>query len=335
MLSYAFQALKDQGLREVDIEPFDNAQKLCAEIFLRCVNTQIKRGLGREYISTSETAASVRGKIDVSESIKTQSLLRRRLICEYDDYSTNTRLNQVMKATLTTLLRMDILPAQKKEAKNLLVFFDDVQAISLHQIDWAFQYNKSNASYQLLVSICYLIINGYLQTQIEGTTKLLDFFDEQRMSRLYEKFILEYYRRHYPELSPAAAHINWQLDFGEDTFLPTMKSDIMLRNDYNVLIIDAKYYSHSTQIQYDKHTVHSGNLYQIFTYVKNKEYELRDVDHTPVAGVLLYAKTDEEIHPECEYSMSGNRILVRTLDLNADFPIIADQLDQLVDYCMK
>ena len=32
MLSYAFQVLKDQGIREVDIESFDNVQKLCAEI---------------------------------------------------------------------------------------------------------------------------------------------------------------------------------------------------------------------------------------------------------------------------------------------------------------
>ena len=35
------------------------------------------------------------------------------------------------------------------------------------------------------------------------------------------------------------------------------------------VIIDAKYYSHTTQVQFDKHTLHSNNLYQIFTYVKN------------------------------------------------------------------
>jgi hypothetical protein len=36
------------------------------------------------------------------------------------------------------------------------------------------------------------------------------------------------------------------------------------------LIIDAKFYSHTTQMQYNIHTLHSNNLYQIFTYVKNK-----------------------------------------------------------------
>ena len=57
------------------------------------------------------------------------------------------------------------------------------------------------------------------------------------------------------------------------------------------------------QVQFNKHTLHSANIYQIFTYVKNKEYELREMDHT-VSGMLLYAKTDEEIYPNNVYTTS-------------------------------
>lgn len=92
--------------------------------------------------------------------------------------------------------------------------------------------------------------------------------------------------------------------------------------------IDAKYYEHSMQVQFNKHTLHSANLYQIFTYVKNKEYELREKEHT-VSGMLLYAKTDEEIYPNNVYQMSGNQITVRTLDLNLPFTEIAEQLDTI------
>lgn len=69
-------------------------------------------------------------------------------------------------------------------------------------------------------------------------------------------------------------------------------------------------------------------VYQIFTYVKNKEYEMRDKDHK-VAGMLLYAKTDEEIYPNNVYQMSGNQISVRTLDLNLPFSEIAEQLNTI------
>ncbi len=111
--------------------------------------------------------------------------------------------------------------------------------------------------------------------------------------------------------------------------LPVMQTDIMLKRGEKTLIIDAKYYAHSTQVQYDLHTIHSGNLYQIFTYVKNKEAELADQPHE-VSGMLLYAKTDEEIYPEQEYRMSGNRICVRTLDLSGAFDSIRSQLDDIV-----
>ena len=49
-----------------------------------------------------------------------------------------------------------------------------------------------------------------------------------------------------------------------------------------------------------------------------------------VAGMMLYAKTDEEILPDCTYRMSGNKINVKTLDLDCDFHQIANQLDSIV-----
>ena len=77
------------------------------------------------------------------------------------------------------------------------------------------------------------------------------------------------------------------------------------------------------------HTLHSNNLYQIFTYVKNKEFELKNCEHT-VSGMLLYAQTDEDIIPNNTYQMSGNQISVRTLNLNQDFSRIAESLDDIV-----
>ena len=76
--------------------------------------------------------------------------------------------------------------------------------------------------------------------------------------------------------------------------------------------------------------LHSGNLYQIFTYVKDKDTEFGDEPHR-VSGMLLYAATDKAIQPDNSYHMSGNQISVRTLDLNRDFSEIAAQLSAIVD----
>ena len=57
-----------------------------------------------------------------------------------------------------------------------------------------------------------------------------------------------------------------------------------------------------------------------------KTYLFNDTE----SGMLLYAKTDELVQPDNTYQMSGNQISVKTLDLNCDFALITEQLNQIV-----
>lgn len=326
MLAYAFQILREQGYASCGTEDFENTADLLSAILVKGVSIQIKRGLGRTYIEQTEPLSCLRGKIDVTESIKQQTLIKQQLVCTYDDFSENTYMNRILKTSMELLLRYDIPKTRKKELRNLLLYFKDVNTLDIYTIDWNFRFNRNNQSYQMLMSVCYLLIKGLLQTTADGTVKLMQFIDEQRMCRLYEKFILEYYRKHYPQIKTSSSQIGWALDDGISSMLPTMQSDIMLSHGDKILIIDAKYYSHTTQVQYDVNTLHSNNLYQIFTYVKNKA-----VAGGQVSGMLLYALTDEEVQPDNEYMMSGNKISVKTLDLNRDFTEIAVQLNSIVD----
>lgn len=328
MLSYAFQVLKEQEYKKIATEEFENVAELCAAILVKGMSIQIKRGLGREYIEQTEPLSTLRGRIEISESIRGRSMLRKQMVCTYDEFSVNSYLNRIIKTTMMLLLRSDISKTRKKDLRKILVYLSEVEELDVYTIDWNQQYNRNNQTYQMLISVCYLVIKGLLQTNSDGTTKMMDFLDEQRMSRLYEKFILEYYRKGFPQLNASASQIPWGVDDGVRTMLPIMQTDITLTHGEDVLIIDAKYYSRTTQTQYDVHTLHSNNLYQIFTYVKNKEVELTAHPHT-ISGMLLYAQTDEEILPNNTYHMSGNIISVRTLDLDQDFTSIAHQLNQI------
>ena len=329
MLSYAFQVLNEQGYKDIATEQFDNVAELCAAILSKGIAVQLKRGLGKEYIPQTEALSSLRGKIDITESIKTQSLLRKQLICTYDDFTVNSYLNRILKTTMELLLHADVSKVRKKAIRKLLIYFADVDVLDVHSINWNIRYDRNNQTYRMLISICYLVVKGLLQTNTDGSTRLMDFIDEQRMCRLYEKFILEYYRKEHPEITARASQIPWQLDDGFSDMLPVMQSDITLSKGNRTLIIDAKYYAHNMQTQYNVHTLHSGNLYQIFTYVKNKDAEYGGAPHE-VSGMLLYAKTDEQIQPDHVYHMSGNKISVRTLDLNCSFEEIAHQLNKIV-----
>lgn len=331
MLSYAFQVLNEQGYKNIATEQFDNTAELCTAILTKGIAFLLKRGLGKEYIPQVETLSTLRGKVEVTDSVKRRTMLKKQLVCSYDDFSINSYMNRIIKTTAELLLHADISKSRKKELRKLMVYFKDINALDVHTINWHVQYNRNNQTYRMLISICWLLVKGLLQTNSDGATRLMDFLDEQRMCHLYEKFILEYYKREFPLLNASASQIPWALDDGISDMLPVMQSDITLSNGNDVLIIDAKYYlaSGNTQVQYDKHTLHSGNLYQIFTYVKNKDAEFGEIPHK-VSGMLLYAKTEESIQPDNSYHMSGNEISVKTLDLNMEFAAIAEQLNAIV-----
>lgn len=329
MLTYAFQILKEQGYASCATEEFENTADLLSTILVKGVTLQIKRGLNRVYLEKTEPLSCLRGKINVTESIKQQTIIKQQLVCTYEEFSADSYMNRILKTTMELLLRYDIPKLRKKELKKLLLYFKNIQTVDIYSINWKFKFYRNNQSYQMLMSICYLILKGLLQTTTDGSVKLMQFLDEQRMCRLYEKFILEYYKKKHPEIRTNSSQIFWQLDDEFSSMLPIMQTDIMLSKENITLIIDTKYYEHTTQTQYGNNTLHSNNLYQIFTYVKNKDAEYGELPHT-VSGMLLYAQTDEIVQPNHIYHMSGNKISVRTLNLNLPFKEIANQLDNII-----
>ena len=183
----------------------------------------------------------------------------------------------------------------------------------------------------MLMNFCYFVLNGMLLTNEKGEHKLIEFSDEH-MHKLFERFVLEYYRKEHKELDEVAAkQIKWDLDETANnsiiSFLPVMQSDIMLRKNNRILIIDTKYYGKVWQNRMEKETLRSNNLYQIYTYVKNQDTSNSGL----VSGMLLYAKTGEEIAPDGECSLGGNKIAIKTLDLNQEFSQIRQQLDNILE----
>lgn len=333
MLSYAFQTLNQGGYENIATESFENMHNLFAAILAKGIGRQLKQGLYREYLNRKEDIPVARGKIDMPGTIQNRLSRKQLLTCEYDELSENNLFNQILKTTVLLLLRhARVDAAYKSDLKKEMLFFSNVDTIDPSTIRWStIRFERNNNTYRMLISLCQLILEGMLLTTDSGEFKLMSFLDEQRMCRLYEKFILEYYAKECPQVTATASQIPWALDDAFGTMLPIMQSDIMLTNKKGdtVLIIDAKYYTHTTQTQYDKHTLHSANLYQIFTYVKNKDMAFGESPHT-VSGLLLYATTDEAIQPNNSYRMSGNKISVKTLDLNRPFSEIAAQLNSIV-----
>jgi 5-methylcytosine-specific restriction enzyme subunit McrC len=330
MLAYAFRAMHSTGTQRIAAEEFDHLHDLLAEILARGVGTQVKRGLHHDYLAQSEELATVRGRIDVTGTVHARTVTRGRLVCDFDDYEIDTPHNRAVKSVIVLLIRHGEVSAQRKDAlRRLLPYLDAVTLIAPRAIRWdALTYHRSNASYRLLLGVCELVVRGLLPTETAGSTRLSSWISDDSMSALYERFLREYYAFRHPELSPGAPTVPWDLDqpgpFSGQ--LPEMRTDVSLRSGGRTLIIDAKYYGQTMQVgRWGKETVHSGNLYQLLTYVKNED-RARDGS---VSGLLLYARTDAEAQPDLDVVIQGNRIGARTLDLNQPWEQIAEQLEDV------
>ncbi len=331
MLTYAFQVLRQSNYESIAAEKFNKIEDLFAAILSKGIARQLKQGLYREYIPQCEDLTIMRGKLDLFGTIHHKLQKKPMLSCEYDELSENNIFNQVLKTTALILLHQpSVRSERRKSLKKIMLFFENVETMDSLRIKWSmFHFQKSNRSYKMLLNICRFVLNGLLLTTEKGNYKMAAFLDEQNMARLYEKFVLGYFRYHYPELNAHPAQIAWNLDRGVANFLPRMQTDITMKHNEKTLIIDTKYYARTMQLQarYDSRTLHSNNMYQIFSYVKNQ-----DAGNTGnVAGLLLYAKTGESLTPDCDFLMGGNKISVKTLDLNAAFSEIAAQLNNIAE----
>ena len=331
MLAYAFQELRQNNYVEIKGESFDDIYDLFAEILTRGISYQLKQGLYREYVVRHESMQTVKGKIDIKGTIANRMRNNHQIACNYDELSENNVYNQILVTTAFILIRhSDVKKERKSQLKKLMLFFQNVLPIDIHSIRWnTLRFDRNNRNYRMLLYLCYFIVSEWLMTTEEGKYKMREFSDDN-MCRLFEKFVLEYYKKHHPETQASAAQIGWNIveEATDTSVLPIMQPDLLLSLGERTLIIDTKYYSKIMQEQYGKETLRNNHLYQIRTYVD--EYD-RDHLHN-VDGMLLYAKTKDADFEDAQIRhRDGYTLYIRTLDLNKDFADIKKRLDSIIE----
>lgn len=338
MLAYAYQALDLKEFAEIGAEEFDNALDLLGAVYAKGLASQVRRGLDQDFLEHSADIGCARGRVDVLASSDAMHRQRVELRCAFSEMSRDTELNRLIKCTGFMFLRSSELKRETKAAvRRLMPYLSEValvQPVLARRIKPI--YTRSNRSYKLLVSVCEFAMRGLLPDESGAGAGFAKVLDSQELSHLYEKFLLAYYRKHHSSRVDAAANqIPWNTDGALPSFLPGMHTDVTLRGKGEragrTLIIDAKCYGKILTGHHGKQMVSPGNIYQIYSYVKNA-----DTAHDGrVSGLLLYAQTDEENLPfgpgRRSWVADGNRFEVRTLDLNRPFDEIAAQLDDVLE----
>lgn len=336
MLCYSFfgDRLNEKEEEKLGSEAFENIYNLFSLLLCLILKKQVKKGIYRNYIYEENELKYVKGKININQSIKNNYFISKKIICEYDEFSEDILLNRIIKTTIFYLIKSNkIGNSTKQELKKLSIYFRNSQIIQINNIKWnTIRFNKNNQYYKVAIDICKLILNELIVSDSVGNNLFKEFLDDTNVSAIYENFLKSYFKKHFPELK---AKSNILCLTEENTsiysFIPKMKTDITIEYDNRKLIIDAKFYSSILfNSKYGTKIISNANIYQILAYVDNQDYYKKG----NVYGMLLYAQTLNEPPICAQEVLNKHKILIRTLDLNAEWNSITDRLNNIA-ICFK
>ena len=239
--------------------------------------------------------------------------------------SHNILHNQIVKATLGNLARCqdDLERPIREESVRLYRRFSNVSDIGLNSLVFdQVVIHRNNRFYAFFVKVCRMLYESVLVDPTTGRSKFRDFVDEEKMHRVFERFVLNFYKREQTQYRAGREDIHWNDVDGDShalQFLPKMTTDVSLRSIGHIIVIDTKYYKDGPLTEHrGKEKIRSGHLYQLHAYLTNLEQE------TPqdwvVEGILLYPVVDRNL--DLHYRIHGHSVRVATLDLNQHWTAI-------------
>jgi 5-methylcytosine-specific restriction enzyme subunit McrC len=332
LLIYGWDRLAEGEL--VDVSGIDSTElvDLYAAVLLNGIRHLLRRGLDQAYLPVEAEIAGIRGRVQIAATARRMLAQHGRAYCEYDELSVDTLPNRILRATLRRLIMARSLDkGLRDQLRELDRSLGGITPIHLERSAFrTVQLHSNNGFYRFLLSLCELILDSSISTEEHGSFKFKDFVrDPSRMAQLFERFAFNFYRRECLDADVKRERIYWAAGSADDpdlTLLPTMQTDISLRRPGRTLVIDAKYYQETLQRHFGSETVHSANLYQMFSYLKN--LEPRGGQDAEAEGMLLYPVVERRLR--LSYEIAGHKVRICTVDLAQDWKAIRRDLLELV-----
>lgn len=341
LLCYAW-GLADQRERvKVDASTCKSYPDLFAKLLIQGCSLLFKRGLQREYVENQMQVIGIKGKWNVSESVKNPRYRLGRMDCSFDNYSDDILLNQIVCASLRRLIGYKHLNADlRKECLRTYNRFPQVAEIDLTADSFRqVVINRENRFYFLLIHICQLIFEVLLpEDKQQGQYHFVSFSQEQ-MDSIFENFLFNFYRKEckaeYPTVERSGLRYKLEAtDGSSDSVLPSMKTDVTLINAKagKKIILDAKYYMETLKAHYSENAfakVRNGHINQIMAYIFSQQDPA--ITYTMEAnGILVYPKVQGDLDYTGHYKGTNHYFRFCTVDLNQDWQTIEKRLKDII-----
>jgi 5-methylcytosine-specific restriction enzyme subunit McrC len=316
LLCYAWDKLTERDVVAVESIDVTSLPDLFARVLINGTNHLLKRGFDRGYVPQREWTSRLRGRICFQDVVR-RGVTTGTLPCDADEVSYNVLHNQILKATMRRLTRTEGLAAQySARLVQLCRLLSDIQDVELtSRLFGQVQLYQNNRFYDFLLKVCELIYRNLLISEKAGTSKFMDFVqDQKQMAILFEGFVRSFYRIH-TDYRVRREDIYWRwtaTDQASEELLPKMQTDISLTSPTRKIIIDCKFTPQATQRHYEAERLRSQHLYQIHAYLSN----LPEDKFTDACEMMLLYPTVASPLSASYRDDKGRTISIRTINLN-------------------
>ncbi len=333
LLCYAWNHVGQGETVDVGTEKFGGLVDLFARVLNEGVARLISHGLDRDYLTIHEDIRGLKGKLDLTTTLKRNLLLNGKTHCAFDELSYDVPQNRILKATLHGLTLVAALdPVERQRTERLYRKLDAVSDVRLTaSLFSTVRIHRNNRFYRFLLHVCRIIHENLLVNEEDGTAQFRDFrADEQRMGLLFQQFVKTFCERE-TDYRVSAPRINWFGAEGSETdlrHLPSMQTDIVLRSLERTIIVDTKFYASPLDTRFGGKRVNSSHLYQIFAYATNWAAEASSHNPRP-EGWLLYAAVDGDF--DYRFELVRRRIRACSIDLSREWKQIETDMRKLLN----
>lgn len=328
LLCYAHNRLEARDLVDVSTLTGTAPMHLYAAILDQGVRRLRQRGIPRLYRGVTEDTRAPRGRIALTPSISQGLLVRGQVRCELDILTEDVAYGRVLKAALRRLSGDRAIPPavriRLRDHVRFLGRITDLRATAAMLADARAMRLDSVSGF--ILDICAMVLEEVLIRPGEGPARFRSWGGSpQQMGLLFESFVRNFLAREQRRFRVGKPSIAWRVEASavDHACLPGMEGDVLLSNETQRILLEAKLTP--TPLNRGRHgsKLRSSHIYQLHTYLAH----LGD-GVLPLTGVLLYAQVDGPLR--LDYTLVGQRLLVRSLDLGQQWQGIHEDLLALV-----
>lgn len=260
-------------------------------MFLCELEALVKKGIKSDYITLENNLKFLKGKLNINEQIKRNSIHKERFYVGYSEFLSDIKINRIIKTTLKFLYKKSNFNKNQQKIRELLFIFDEVSTCEDYKnLFEKLIINRQVKHYEQTLLWCKIFLLGNSFTPHKGDD--LGFALLFDMNALFESYVGNFIKKSFP--STILQHSEKHLVENPKSF--KLRPDIFLKGKF---IADTKW-----KIISSKDDISQADLYQLYAYGKKHECSNLYLIYPKIEGIkqeFMKFRYDDEMWLEILY----------------------------------